>query len=71
MKLNEYWRGLTDEEREDFVVRAGTTLGYMPLLLGGHRQPSPKMAKRLSTASAGEILLHELRPDIWSDRATT
>ena len=65
MNLKDYWQGLTAPKRQDFVKRAGTTVGYMPLLLGGHRQPSPDMAKRLSSASAGEVPLHELRPDIW------
>jgi len=65
MELKNYWLGLSPEDRERFVERAGTTISYMPLLTGGHRRPSPELARKMVEASDGGLTLPVLRPDIW------
>ncbi len=65
MELKDYFLSLETKERKEFVDRAETTVNYIPLLTGGHRQASPAMARRLSEASNGVVSLSELRPDIW------
>lgn len=65
MNLREYVLALTPEEREEFAARAGTTVNYLPLLMGGHRKPGHELARRLTEASNGVLELSALRPDIW------
>lgn len=65
MELRDYWLAMSTEDRQAFVDRAGTTISYMPLLTGGHRRPSPELARKLVEASDGVLTLTALRPDIW------
>lgn len=51
-------------EREALAEEVGTSVGYLYLLAGDHRRPSPALCHRL-VAAQGKLSLSELRPDIW------
>jgi hypothetical protein len=69
MNLKQYLSGLTADERKELAERADTSTAYLVQLSGGHRLPSPDMAKKLVAASEEKLTLADLRPDIWSDVA--
>ncbi|MBB1606520.1 MULTISPECIES: hypothetical protein [unclassified Pseudomonas] len=52
------------EERKRVAEEAGTTVGHLWQLAGGHRKASDKLAERLQDASSGEITIAGLRPDL-------
>ena len=66
--MNDHLRGWlarkTAEEREATAKKAGTTVGHLRQLAGGHRQASADLAERLQDASVGEITIAGLRPDL-------
>ncbi len=66
MTLRDYFNGLSKDERTEFAERAGTSIGYIWLLSGAHRRPSPGLVMRLVIASNGQIIPEELRPDLKS-----
>lgn len=53
------------DERERVAVVAGTSVGHLWQLAGGHRRASPALAERLEVASAGELSVAALRPDLF------
>jgi len=55
MKLHDYLRPLSEEDREAFADRCGTTVGYLNQLKGGHRSPSLDLALALLTESNGAV----------------
>ena len=55
------------DRAEAVAKRAKTNMAYLGQIAGGHRKPSPHLAKRLVAASGGELTLVDLRPDIYSD----
>lgn len=72
MDLRKFWAGLEKEKRESLAVRAGTTVGYLKLVFGGHQKPGASLALRLEDsiltlelARADEITKAHFRPDIW------
>lgn len=65
MDLKQYLETLTPDEREDYAKRCGTTTAYFAQLTGGHRRPSPDLAKLLHVESRKVVKLSKLRPDIW------
>lgn len=66
MTLRDYFNGLSKDERSDFAERAGTSVGYIWVLSGGHRRPSPPLVIRLVIASNGRLSPEGLRPDLES-----
>lgn len=59
------WLSKTPTERRTQIAKAaGTTLGHLWQLAGGHRKASPELAERLQDASMGEITIAGLRPDL-------
>jgi len=46
---------------------AETSVAYLEQLAGGHRRPSPELARRLHAASGGAMRLADLRPDLWGE----
>lgn len=52
------------DRREQVAKAAGTTVGHLWQLSGGHRKASPELAGRLQEASGGEITIAGLRPDL-------
>lgn len=67
MNMREFLNAIDQAERERFAKNAQTSVGYLWLLAGDHRRPSPKLARRLHEASGGRMTLAELRPDLWGD----
>jgi DNA-binding transcriptional regulator YdaS (Cro superfamily) len=65
MKLAQYMRTLSPDQKRAYAKRAGTTVAYLKQLAGKHSVAGPQMARRLSAASDGKVELHEIRPDIW------
>lgn len=59
------WLAITPADRREAVAeKAGTTVGYLWQLAGGHRKAASELAERLQDASAGEITIAGLRPDL-------
>lgn len=54
-------------QREIVANEAGTSVAYLWQLAGGHRKASLEMAKRLQDATAGNLTIEGLRPDIFGD----
>lgn len=52
------------DERERVAKKAGTSVGHLRQLAGGHRKASPELAERLQEASAGDLTIAGLRPDL-------
>ncbi|MCE3025758.1 hypothetical protein [Salinicola sp. DM10] len=67
-QLQDWLKRTTAEERETLAANAGTSVGYIWQLAGGHRKASLGMAKRLQEASFGELTIQGLRPDIFGDQ---
>lgn len=55
--FHDFFFGLPPKAREAYVVKAGTTVGYVERVAGGFRLPSLKMAHRLVLASGGKTSL--------------
>lgn len=45
----------SQEERQRVASEAGTSVGYLWLLAGGHRNPSEDLAFRLHQATQGKV----------------
>lgn len=61
------WLAKTPAERRDLVAKsAGTSVGHLWQLAGGHRKASAELAERLQDSSGGEITIAGLRPDLVS-----
>lgn len=52
------------DTRESVAKEAGTTVGHLWQLAGGHRKASAELAERLQDSSHGEITIAGLRPDL-------
>lgn len=65
MDLQTLLRTIEPREREALAKRAKTSVGYLYLLAGGHRKPSPKLARKLVTVEP-RLTLPDLRPDLWA-----
>lgn len=50
--------------RAAVAEKAGTSVGHLWQLAGGHRNASAELAVRLQEASEGEITIAGLRPDL-------
>lgn len=53
--FHDFYFGLTNSQRSDFVAKAGTQISYAERLAGGYRSPSFLMCVRLIRASKGKI----------------
>lgn len=53
------------QQLEKFAAEAGTSVGYLRLIAGGHRRASADMAIAIESASGREVTREELRPDYW------
>lgn len=65
MRLPIYLKRFNQEERADFALRVGTTVGHLNNVAYGMRTASPALAKQIAVKSSGEVLEWELRPDDW------
>ena len=65
MTFRTYWQALKPESaRQAFAERCGSTLGYFKLLASGHAKAGPDLAIRIEQATAGEVTVEQLRPDV-------
>jgi hypothetical protein len=64
MDMRTLLRSIEPTERERLAKRAKTSVGYLNLIAGGHRKPSPKLARKLVQAD-NRLTLADLRPDLW------
>ncbi|MBN4165064.1 YdaS family helix-turn-helix protein [Pseudomonas fulva] len=62
--LREWLAKTPAEERELMARKAGTSVGHLWQLAGGHRKASAELAERLQDASEGKITIAGLRPDL-------
>lgn len=66
--MNDHWRKwfakTAVDERERVALAAGTTVGHLRQLAGGHRRASAELAERLEAASDGELAIAFVRPDL-------
>ena len=69
MELAAFLKNLSPESRKAFAKRAKTTVPYLYQLAGGHRAPSPLLARRIDQASDGQVPKEKLRADVYGDRA--
>ncbi|MCD2852695.1 helix-turn-helix domain-containing protein [Pseudomonas aeruginosa] len=65
-QLRSWLTSATSEERERVARLAGTSVGHLYQLAGGHRKASPELAERLQDASSGKVTIAGLRPDLVS-----
>lgn len=62
--LRDWLANATHARRQEVAGAAKTTVGHLWQLAGGHRKASAELAQRLQDASAGEITIAGLRPDL-------
>jgi transcriptional regulator with XRE-family HTH domain len=52
-------------ERSQVAAKAGTSVGYLYQIAGGHRRPSLELSRKLRNATDGEVSISSLRPDLY------
>lgn len=62
--LRDWLASASDDRRKEVAAKAGTSVGHLWQLAGGHRRASADLAGRLQDASGGEITIAGLRPDL-------
>ena len=71
MKLSNYLRKLNPSDREAFAkriakrVRGKTSVEYLYLIAGEHRNPSVNLALAIEFESQGEVARGELLPKVY------
>ncbi|EOG7750605.1 hypothetical protein ACLIOB_001183 [Vibrio cholerae] len=60
-----YWKQLTNPQREALASKLDTSVGYLRLVLSGHKIAGPMFAKKLHDETSGEVDKQVLRPDIF------
>lgn len=65
MDMKTYLRQASPEERDALAAQVKSSVGYLYLIGGGHRNAGKNLCKALVVAEP-KLTLHELRPDIWS-----
>lgn len=66
-QLHDWFINASPDQRENVAKKAETTVAYLIQLAGGHRKPSPDLARRLSIATEGKLTREGLRPDIYGE----
>lgn len=64
LHLRKWMASASAERRAEVAASAGTSVGHLWQLAGGHRRASAELAGRLQDASGGEITIIGLRPDL-------
>ena len=67
MDLKTLFEELSPGEKILLSQRVPANLNYLFQISGGHRKPSPAMARRLVAADP-RLTLEALRPDIWGEQ---
>lgn len=65
MKLSDYLKRFTQEQRADFALRVGTTLGHLNNVAYLQRSASAALARSIAIGSDGIVAEWELRPTDW------
>lgn len=65
MDMKTYLKQATSDEREALASAVKSSVGYLYLIGGGHRNAGTDLCKLL-VAAEPKLTLHELRPDIWT-----
>ena len=65
MKLSDYLRSVTPEQRQATAAAAGTSVGYLYVLAGGSRRGSPDMALRIELATGGAVTREDMLPEFF------
>ena len=63
--MYDFWKRLSNEEKNNFAVKVGSSAGYLRLVFSGHKKPGFKLCHLIEQGSGGEITKSELRPDIY------
>lgn len=66
MKLKKYFEEEPYGAKKEMADYLGISATWMSLLIRGHRQPSPYLAKKIEKATQGLVTAKELRPDLFS-----
>lgn len=64
MDLKTYIADFTDEQLEDFALKANTSTAYIKQVAAGHRKAGPKSMFNFMRASGGILTPEGLRPDL-------
>lgn len=67
MRLSEFLRASSKEERAELAGRLDTSTGYLYLLAGGHRRMRPEFAIRLHRATEGRCSFEDNLPELAAD----
>jgi transcriptional regulator with XRE-family HTH domain len=65
MNCRTFLKTTTPAERDLVAKRAGTTVGYLKQIAGGHSRPSADLAVRLELASDRRMTREELLPEFF------
>lgn len=60
--LKAYMQSLSDQEKDDFSERCGTTYGYLKLVMYGVRKCNPDLAINIDRESKGAVRCDDLCP---------
>lgn len=64
-ELKDYLAALpTTEEKEAFARRCGTTLPYLRLVAGGHKEGGEALAINIDRETRGRVPCERIRPDV-------
>ena len=61
--FKDFFFGLVKQDREDFAIKCGTTVGQMRQIAYGNRPCNPSLAINIDRESFGRVLCDELCPD--------
>lgn len=64
-QMQEWLKKATASERDRVAAAAGTSVGYLYQIAGGHRKPSLELSKKLQAATDGDLTMSGLRPDLY------
>ena len=67
MKLIDYLRHITVEQREALAQSCATSLGHLRNLAYGYRPCGAALAARIERGSNGNVTRRDLCPDDWQD----
>lgn len=60
MDMRTFLQSINADERKKVAKSAGTSVNYLYQIAGGHRDPSKKLAIKLSHATGGAVSVAEL-----------
>ncbi|MNC54527.1 hypothetical protein D3C75_1040130 [compost metagenome] len=64
-QMQAWLKKATATERSRVAAKAGTSVGYLYQIAGGHRRPSLELSKKLRDATDGALAIRALRPDLY------